>query len=101
MKKLISHEDTNNFLLQQKNVSKSTEGSTIFELMQPCLSEAEAKVAVAILDGEKNGKESSLEILLKHKELNLLKILSVLSVTDQDSFGVHCLNLTKSCLDIS
>ena len=101
MKKLIGHEDTNNFLLQQKNISKSTEGSTIFELMQPCLTEAEAKVAVAILDGEKDGKESSLEILLKHQELNLLKILSVLSVTDQDTFGVHCLNLTKSCLDIS
>ena len=81
MKKLISQEDTNKFFLQQKNISKSTEGSTIFELMQPCLTEAEAKVAVAILDGEKDGKESSLDILLQHQELNLLKILSEIKLT--------------------
>ena len=97
-KKIVTHEDVNSFFMQLKKIGNT---ETIIEKLQPSLSEAEAKVALAITEGEKHSGESPFEILMKHQELNLLKILSVLSVLDPNLFRSSCLDLTKTSLDVT
>ena len=80
-KKLVEKSDVKNFMTQ---MIKIKEESAIIEKLQPCLSEAEAKVTMALIEGESHSGENILDILTKHQELNVLKIISVLSVMQDE-----------------
>ena len=98
-KKIVEKVDVKNFMAQ---ILKLKDESTLLEKLQPCLSEAEAKVAMALIEGERHRGENILEILMKHQELNVLKIISVLSVMqDEKKFQSDCLNIAKTCLEVN
>ena len=100
-KKIITEEDLEKFLSQIEKLQDGNQDLPEIQMLQPSLTEAEGKVALTILEGEKHSGESSLEILLKHQELNFLKVLSVLSVVEQNKFRTNCMDLAKTALDVT
>lgn len=98
-KKLITPEDTDMFFKQLEKINEPSLDKA--DRMQPHLTEAEAKVALTLLETQQASKVSSLDALLDIPELNFLKILIILATMDQDNFKGSCINLAKRSFDIN
>ena len=99
-KNLIEEENVENFIAQLEKIGRD-DSRTDIEKLQPSLTEAEAKVVTALVEAEAGGEETLSTILSRHKELNILKIISVLTVKDQDNLKQSSLELAKNCLDLT
>ena len=98
-KNIIEEENIQNLISQLERVSEDSPYSDI-EKLQPSLTEAEARVALALVE-ESGGEEGLGTVLSRHKELDILQVISILSVRDQDNLQHSCLELARTCLDLS